>query len=347
MVIDAQTEAIADRNIRDLPRLLSAGDLLVLNDAATFPGSIHATTIRGDELELRLVTEVGDKRWRAVIFGSGDWRTPTEHRPPPPALREGLELELAGDIRARVVAISPLSPRLVDLELSKSGDAFWATIYAFAKPIQYSYLARDLAIDEVQTGYANRPWAAEPPSAGIGLPWSTLLELKRRKIEVATLTHAAGLSATGDDALDRALPLAERYHLSESTVAKIAAARRIIAAGTTVVRALEGAARKGPLTAGEGTTDLKISGEHELQIVDAIITGVHEPTGSHYALLEAFAPRTLLEHASIRADALGYLGHELGDGWLIFGKRRAKAALSPRRFVERGTFPRARATPVQ
>lgn len=315
----ADWTGLSDRTVDELPQLLDPGDLLILNDAAVFPGSLTATTHRGERIELRLAMQLKEFRWRAVIFGSGDWRTPTEHRPAPPHLQEGDRLEIAPDIHATIAAISPLSPRLVELELSARTDVFLATLYALAKPIQYSYLARELQVAEAQNAYAARPWAAEPPSAGLSLTWSVLLALKKRGVQLAKLTHAAGLSSTGDDALDAALPLEERYHLPESTVQAIQhASGKIVAVGTTVVRALEGCfATHGRLVAGEGSTTLKIGPGHRLRVVDAVLTGVHEPSASHFALLEAFLPRPLLEEASAHAEDHGYLGHELGDAWLI------------------------------
>ena len=110
-------------------------------------------------------------------------------------------------------------------------------------PVQYAHRAEQLPLYAVQTAYAARPWAAEMPSAGRPLTWDVLLGLRRAGVEIATLTHAAGLSSTGDAALDRALPWPERYEIPRAHGDAIArdAARggRVIAVGTTVVRALE------------------------------------------------------------------------------------------------------------
>lgn len=343
MIVDGESRTIDDRTLDTLPSLLRAGDLVVLNDAATFPGSIHAYTERGEAIEARLLAELGDRRWRAVLFGTGDWRTPTEHRPPPPRVAIGERIELAGGLEARVVSVSPISPRLIELELAQHGDAFWSALYSFAQPVQYSYLSRAVNTGEMQTAYAARPWAAEPPSAGLGLSWAVLIELMKRGVRIAKLTHAAGLSATGDDTLDAALPLEEKYHLPESTVQAIQLTRatkgRVIAVGTTVVRALEGAAIKGPLAAGEGVTALKIGPGYRRKIVDAILTGVHEPSASHYALLESFVARELLHEASARADAHGYVGHEFGDSWLLWGAQKLIFHSKPGGDVEGFTAP--------
>ncbi len=129
------------------------------------------------------------------------------------------------------------------------GDALWAALYREGRPVQYSYLAHDLPLWAVQTVYAARPWAFEMPSAGRPLSWEILLALRRKGVRWASLTHAAGLSSTGDPAIDAALPLAERYDIPAATVRAVADTRarggRVIAVGTTVVRALEGAAVEG------------------------------------------------------------------------------------------------------
>jgi len=302
--------AFADRRISDLPSLLEPGDLLVVNDAATLPGSLRA-----QDLEIRLVGENRDGSFRAVLFGAGDWRTPTEHRPPPPTLSPGQELDL-GPLQARVERV--LVPRLYDLRFDQEGAALWMRLYRLGRPVQYSHLEGPLSLWDVQTQYGGRPWSAELPSAGRPLSFAMLEALRARNVQLASLTHACGLSATGDEALDAALPLVERYDLPQSTLAAIGAARRVIAVGTSVVRALEGCvAQHGRLVAGEGETALLVGPETSLQVVDGLLTGLHDPMASHYRLLQAFAPLALLEHAYRHAETQGYLGHEFGDSCLI------------------------------
>ena len=142
-------------------------------------------------------------------------------------------------------------------------------------------------------------------------------------MRVASVTHAAGLSSTGDAALDAALPLPERFEVPKATVEAIARARaaggRIVAVGTSVARALEGAAVQhgGVLVAATGETDLLLGPGYRPSIVDGLLTGVHERSASHYALLQAFAPGDLLARASDHAEQSGYLSHEFGDSWLV------------------------------
>ncbi|HET6280781.1 MAG TPA: S-adenosylmethionine:tRNA ribosyltransferase-isomerase [Polyangia bacterium] len=321
LVIDPQTHAIAERRTSDLPDLLTAGDLLVVNDAATVPASLLGRDEAGHAIEIRLLAAGADESFRAVLFGPGDWHQRTEDRAPPPALPPGSRLTL-GTLAASIVAVDPLSPRLVTLRFDAQGDALWDAIYRHGRPVQYSYLAHPLPLWAVQTVYAARPWAFEMPSAGRPLSWEILLRLRRKGIRWASITHAAGLSATGDPRLDAALPLPERFDIPGATVDAIAKTRRrgdrVVAVGTTVVRALEGAAlNTGTLAAGPGETDLRIDSHFHPRIVDGILSGIHAAPESHFDLLRAFAPADLLAAATIYADSHDLHSHELGDSMLI------------------------------
>jgi S-adenosylmethionine:tRNA ribosyltransferase-isomerase len=321
LVVDAAAARYREARMRDLAMLLAPGDLVVVNDAATLPASLRGHDGHGRELEARLLSHHGEGRFQAVLFGGGDWRQRTEDRPPPPPLAAGAEL-MFGTLGARLVERSPISPRLVTLRFDASGAALWAGIYESGRPVQYSYLAHELPLWAVQTAYAGRPWAFEMPSAGRPLSWEILLALRRRGVSWAALTHAAGLSATGDPALDAALPLAERFDIPASTADAVLRTRRergrVIAVGTTVVRALEGAAALwGTLRAGSGETELRIADGYRPRVADGILTGMHGAGESHFALLHAFAPGPLLEAASRHAEAAGFRSHELGDAMLV------------------------------
>src|SRR5262249_18729209 len=245
---------------------------------------------------------------RAAVRGAGNWRWRTEDRPAPPALIAGSTLAFgpeggAPTLRARVVDVSEVSPRLVRLAFDREGDALWSAVYRNGSPVQYSYVRAPLRLWHVQTAYASRPWAAEAPSAGRPLTWRILLEARRRGIFLAALTHAAGLSSTGEPALDAALPLPERFDIPAETVAAVARTRaaggRVVAVGTPVGGALEGAAERGPgrLLPGEGETSLRVDGGFRPRVVDGLLTGVHQPGESHFDLLQAFAPEPLLRRA--------------------------------------------------
>ena len=322
--LDTRTGMYRGDTLAHLPDHLQRFDLLVVNDAATLPASLPFR-LEDDprELELRLAGHGGDAlTWWAVLFGPGDWHMPTEHRPAPPKVAPG-DVAWIGPLSVHVVELSPISNRLVRIRFEQDVEHVYREIYRLGRPVQYSYVRQELKLWDVQTRYAARPWALEMPSAGRPLTWDTLAKAHQRGVRLASLTHAAGLSATGDPELDAALPLPERYELPQSTVKAIDVARahggRVIAVGTSVVRALEGNALSngGHLHAGSGTVSLVLGPESRLQVVDGLLTGIHEPGTSHFALMEAFVSRKLLEPALHYADEQGFLQHEFGDSMLI------------------------------
>lgn len=344
LVVDPLSFRLADHNLGELPGFLRAGDLLVLNDAATLPASLTGILIEpggaaphpldprsfppeDEPIEVRLIGPSPDGTWRAALLGAGDWRQRTEDRPAPPLLARGARLLFprggAGTmpLRAMVVEVSAVSPRLVRLRFDRDGDALWSALYRVGRAVQYSYVRGPLALWHVQTAYATRPWAVEPPSAGRPLTWRLLLAARSRGVALASVTHAAGLSSTGAPDLDAALPLAERFEVPAETVTAVAHARaaggRVVAVGTSVVRALEGAAPGGRLLAGAGTTNLRVGASSRLHVVDGLLTGVHQPGESHYELLRALVPGALLGRALDHAEEAGYLAHEFGDSCLI------------------------------
>jgi S-adenosylmethionine:tRNA ribosyltransferase-isomerase len=327
LFIENQARRFTDRSFEDLPDLLQPGDQLIVNDAATLPASLPARGPAGEALEIRLVQYLGGSDWKVVLLGEGDWRIPTELRDLPNRVPPGTVLEIGDRVALEVTEVTPEADRLVVLRFPCDAQGMWSSIYAYGKPIQYSYIERPLDLWSVQTVYGSRPWAAEAPSAGLPLTWKTLLELMRRGIGIARVTHAAGLSAIGDEVLDKQLPFAERFDIPQSTVDAIAETHRqggrVIAAGTTVVRALEGCARlhNGSVEAGQNATDLIIDRTFQRSVVNGILTGVHDPGQSHFRLIRAFADERLLRRAWRHASESGYRCHEFGDVCLILSDR--------------------------
>lgn len=322
MIVDGERNRLSDRSFATLADALEPGDLVVVNDAATLPASLLGR-VEGHAIELRLLGPSPngcESDWQGVLFGAGDWRIDTDLRSAPPTLAPGAVLHL-GDLQAQVLGHSPISPRLIELRFDREGAALWQTLYAIGRPIQYSHLDAPLELWSVQTLFAGRPWAIEMPSAGRPLSAALLASLRERGIAIARLTHAAGLSASGDPRIDAALPLPERYEIPTATVEAIANTHahggRVIAIGTTVVRALESAASSGPLRSGPGVAELVIDAGHRLRVVDALLSGMHGPGESHYRLLRAFADAPLLAAAWRRALASDYRSHEFGDTALL------------------------------
>jgi S-adenosylmethionine:tRNA ribosyltransferase-isomerase len=305
-----------DSLMQFLPDHLRPGDLLVVNDAATLPASLYGHDTNNQPIEVRLTTQLSDQVWQAVVFGAGDWHTPTEDRLAPPRFKAGAELIFAEDFSATVRSENKLSDRLLELEFNRVGVDLWRGIYRHGKPVQYSYMSDELKLWSVQNVYGGRPWAVEMPSAGHALDWQLLLRLKAKGGQIAALTHSAGLSSTGDAALDRALPLAEKFEIPAATMEAVRQTKanggRVIAIGTSVVRALE-SAHLGL----SGFTELKIGAEHKLQFVDGLLTGTHDVSESHYQLLRAFLPEFRLTSISQYLEEQNYLTHEFGDSCLI------------------------------
>jgi S-adenosylmethionine:tRNA ribosyltransferase-isomerase len=319
--MDRARNDIAVRSITDLPSLLSPEDLIVVNDAGTWPASIQARTERGEPVELRLASGIcrPGAAVRAVLFGAGDWRTPTERRAPPPRVAPGEALFGPG-IRLEIADASSDSGRILEIRLP-ADDLGLSALFSAGCPIQYSYMDRAVASWDVQTAFFGRPWAVEMPSAGRVLSFEVLGALTQAGIRIASLTHAAGFSSTGDPEIDRTLPWPEHYDLPAATAEAVQTTRqnghRVVAIGTTVVRALEGAASAGTLEVGEGTTDLIIGPGHEPAVVGSVLSGLHEPTQSHFRVLEAFASRSMLVDALRVAASSGLRSHEFGDVCLV------------------------------
>jgi S-adenosylmethionine:tRNA ribosyltransferase-isomerase len=359
----------ADGGMQHLPRtalasLFRPGDLVIANNAATLPASLHGIhDASGEPVEVRLAAWVSVRdptRFAAIAFGAGDHRTPTEERMLPPNLSPGDRLTL-GPLVAIVehpivehpivehpivehpivehpivehpivehsIVEHPIvehprdDPRLFQLRFLGDRATVIAGLARHGRPIQYAHVPEPLALWDVWTRFAADPVAFEPPSAGFALNWHTRAAWRRRGIDFATLTHAAGISSTGHPLLDLRLPFNEPYRIPEHTAAAINRAkskdRRIIAIGTSVVRALESAANAdGSVRSGDGVARGSIGRETPLRVADAILTGVHQPGESHFELLRAFAHDAVLEQMSEAFARLGYRPHELGDSMVI------------------------------
>ena len=318
-------------------KLLRPGDLVVANDAATLPSSLQGVHLpSGGAIEVRLAgrrsLHVDDIReFSALVFGAGDFHTRTETRAPPPLMAVGDRLAL-GPLSATIVRFLG-HKRLVSLHFDGSPDEIWAGLARHGRPIQYAHISSPLALWDVWAPIAGRPAAFEPPSAGFILDWQTLAEMRAKGVDFATITHAAGISSTGSAELDLRLPFDEPYHIPETTILALRRARanrgRIVAVGTTVVRALEHAGRRGYIRPGESLATQRIGSGTRLRVVDAILTGTHEPGSSHYELLRAFADDATLRRVNIELESGGYRTHEFGDSLLI--ERMAKAATKAHR----------------
>lgn len=317
----------------DFARLLRPGDLIVANDAATLPASlsgIHLPSRRPVEVRLAARDSLDEiRRFHAVIFGGGDFHVRTEDRIPPPRLaaRDGLQL---GPLQAVIEQVLD-HERLAVIRFPGSPRDIWEGLALHGRPIQYSHVQKPLALWDSWTSIASVPAAFEPPSAGFLLDWNLLDGLAAGRIRFCTITHSAGISSTGDAELDARLPFDEPYRISAASALAIGQTRagggRIIAIGTTVVRALEHAAAigNGVVAAGDGLATNRIQAASRVQVVDALVSGTHEPQTSHYELLRAFVEDETLRRMDQELNTHNYRAHEFGDSVFVEGQRTAAA----------------------
>jgi S-adenosylmethionine:tRNA ribosyltransferase-isomerase len=317
MVIQREDRRVMHSRFDHLREFLKPGDLLVFNSSRTLPASLQGCGAPiGPCIEVRLAQHLPDDSWLALLIcRRGD--------PFTCGLRPGMNIDFGQGLNAEVEKTDDRIPRLWKLSFNKSGSSLIDMIYRLGQPIRYEYISSPWGLDYYQTVYAREPGSAEMPSAGRAFTWKMLFDLERQGINSAYLTLHTGLSSYLDDQLDRQHPASEEeYFIGETAAAKINKARetggRIIAIGTTVVRALESAANDlNRITAGHDYTRLHIDYGHSLRIADGLITGLHEPEASHLDLLSAFIPPDLIREAYDEAIRLGYLWHEFGDLNLI------------------------------
>lgn len=296
----ATAERTHHEGFRSLPRWLRPGDLLVVNTSATLPsalpGGVHVST------------ELDDGSW-VVELRRPDGRGP---RPVTP----GEVVRLPGGVRLRVVEPHPADQaRLRRASVLPQVD--WvAYLRRHGSPIRYPYLRGEWPIDTLQNVYAAVPGSAEMPSAGRPLSRRVLVDLVAAGVVVAPLVlHCGVASAEAHEP-----PQPERYAVPDATARLVDLTRRsggrVVAVGTTVVRALESAA-SGPSS---GWTSLVLSTARPAEVVTGLVTGLHEPEASHLDLLEAVAGPELVAraYADVTApDAPHYLRHEFGDSMLV------------------------------
>ena len=317
----------------DLGAFLHAGDLLVVNRSATLPAAVSAQ-LDGEEVELHLSTPAGGGGpaggGEAAPGGRGarpdggertaarDWvvelRT-TDRRPL--HARIGARVELPGGARAELLAPYLGSSRLSVARLFL-GEPVEDYLGRHGHPIRYRHTHAELPIEAYQTIFAREPGSAEMPSAARPFTAELVAELISDGVLIAPITLHCGVSSL--DAGESPYP--ERYRVPPETARLVNAVHdwggRVIAVGTTVVRALETvAASDGTVSAAAGLTKLMVTPERGLHAIDGLITGWHETESSHNSLLEAAAGPGLLRRSYDAASAAGYRFHEFGDSHLI------------------------------
>jgi S-adenosylmethionine:tRNA ribosyltransferase-isomerase len=308
LVSRRSADEISHHAFRELPGLLLPGDLLVVNTSGTLPAQVRL----GNGIAVHFSTPMPDGSWLVEL------RTIENHKTIPN------ESGVAGQVLslpsgAALTLVARQTGRLWRARLSV---AVLPYLLSRGVPIRYSYVQRDWPLSAYQTVFATRPGSAEMPSASRPFTPEVVTRLVARGVTFAPLTLDTGVSSLeGDEE-----PYPEPYDLPPATARLVNLTRRsggrVIAAGTTVVRALETAAgADGPaddtVTASAGWTDLVVTREAGLKVVDGLLTGLHEPRSSHLRMLEAFAGPELLSRCYQAAIGAGYLWHEFGDVHLL------------------------------
>ncbi len=295
----------------ELADFLAPGDLMVVNRSATLPASLPVMGTQGSFL-LNLSTHYGDGIWLAEPRWSSS-------EPGPLPLTAGERLSIGG---AAVQLIAPY-PGLSRLWFVHTDADLCAVMAAQGRPIRYGYVADSYPLAAYQTIFAKVPGSAEMPSAGRPFTQRTLAALRQRGIRMAGITLHTGVSSLEiETARVEAQPMyAEPFHVPVATARLINATRqaghRVIAVGTTVVRALESAWDGTKVCPARGFTRLFIHPERGVQVVDGLVTGLHDPLASHLAMLYAIAGSEIIQESYRQAVAHGYLWHEFGDSQLI------------------------------
>jgi len=313
LVTDRADATIRHARFGNLAQILAPGDLLVVNTSATLPAALAATRGDGLELELRLSTPAphrDEECFWIVELRRGD--------APYAEGRVDDRLHLPGGATALLLA--PFAPgRLwyARLDLPSSVEIFLAE---HGRPIRYGYVPRPWPLSAYQNVYALEPGSAEMASAGRPFTTELITRLVAGGVLFAPVTLHTGVSS--QERHER--PYAERYRVPVESARLVNAVRgwggRVIAVGTTVVRALETVARpNGTVEAGEGWTSLVVAAERGLWAIDSLLSGFHESDSSHLDLLRAAAGDELLLRSYDAALAHGYRWHEFGDSHLVLG----------------------------
>jgi S-adenosylmethionine:tRNA ribosyltransferase-isomerase len=310
LLVASPPRSIVHSRFSELPKFLAPGDLLIVNTSATLPAALAATRADGEELELRLSTPAPD------LDPDRAWIVEVRRGDEPYAAGVGERLTLPAGATAELVA-PYAAPRLwlARLDLSRPLAEYLAE---HGRPIRYRYVRGNWPLSAYQNAFAVEPGSAEMASAGRPFTPELITRLVAAGILIAPITLHTGVSSQER----RERPYAERFRVSAETARLANAVRqwggRVIAVGTTVVRALETAAEpNGTVTAASGWTNLVVTPERGLWALDGLLTGWHEPQSSHLDVLRAAAGDELLARSYQAALEHGYRWHEFGDSQLV------------------------------
>jgi len=334
----ATPDGVVHARFGDLPRFLSAGDLLVVNTSATMAAAVDGRRGDGRPVVVHFSSPLdegtpwagtpdgrpageralgegtpGEAPWLVELRGSAAATGPVTDAAP----GETLTLPAGGSLTLLRRYPGPAAVRMWAASVAVGGDP-GAFLARHGRPIRYSYVPDPWPLAAYQTVFARSPGSAEMPSAGRPFSAGLVTDLVAAGVVVAPVTLHAGVASleAGEP------PLPERFAVPEPTAQLVnltrAEGRRVVAVGTTCTRALESAAGPGgTVRARRGWTGLVLGPGHPARAVTGIITGWHDPQASHLALLEAVAGPELVRAAYVAAEQAGYLWHEFGDSCLL------------------------------
>jgi S-adenosylmethionine:tRNA ribosyltransferase-isomerase len=296
----------------DLPQFLDEGDLIIVNTSGTLAAALDARGTDGTPLVIHLSQRLPGDQWLVELRRPNGRATEPWFEDP-----HGRELGLMGGGIVHLQQRFDGSTRLwiATLELSQPVLTYLAV---HGRPIRYGYVTRDWPLDVYQNVYAREPGSAEMPSAGRPFTPELVTRLVAKGVGVTPIVLHTGVSSL--EANEHPYP--EWYRVPKATADRINETRRdggrVIAIGTTVVRALESVVDEQRVVyADEGWTDVVVTPERGAAAVDGLLTGWHEPEASHLQMLEAVAGREVLDVSYAAASADGYLWHEFGDVHLL------------------------------
>jgi S-adenosylmethionine:tRNA ribosyltransferase-isomerase len=328
MVSRTSDHVIEHTRFFDFPDFLDAGDVVVVNTSATINAALEAEREsrdgRSNDIVVHLSTPLTGNDWVIELRQHSEkGTTPLLNAEPGELLRlpAGATATLIEPYLSDPTAYSAGRVRLWMAELALPDHPVTYTA-RYGMPIRYAYVPKSWPLSYYQTIFSKESGSAEMPSAGRAFTNEIVERLARKGVRIVPLVLHTGVSSLEADEP----PYPERYRVPEATGVAVNSARarggRVIAVGTTVVRALETVANTdAQIESGQGWTDLVITPERGLRAVDAILTGLHEPKASHLSMLEALAGREHLARAYDAALSHHYLWHEFGDLHLIAGDR--------------------------
>jgi len=312
MLVARRSEAtLVHATFSELPRFLEVGDLVVINTSGTLAAALSGVDQNGQAIDVHLSTKLPAGLWTVELRQGGN-----------PFLKgsAGASVELPCSGRVDLLVAYASSPGGVRLWVAKleTPEPLYTYLAVHGRPITYGYVHGSWPISAYQNVYVTEPGSAEMPSAGRPFTPEVLTRLVARGVGVAPLllhTGVASLKASEK-------PYPEYFSVRANTANRINDTHRdggrVIAIGTTVVRALETVVDdRGRVHAGSGWTDLVVTPDRAVRSLDGLLTGWHEPEASHLAMLEAIAGRDVLERSYTAAIGAGYLWHEFGDVHLV------------------------------